>query len=72
MGVLDSAAFAKIGKKFNTIDKMTERIQAAGFANIHEKPSKPPIGNWARDVILKEAGNFNKQHFEEAMEGYAV
>lgn len=67
-----NAAMAKTGKKLNTIETFKGRIEAGGFTNIHDKLYKLPVGDWARDPILKEAGKFNKQHFEEGLEGYAM
>lgn len=71
-GHLMNAAMAKTGKRLDTIETFKERIEAGGFTNIHEKLYKLPVGDWARSPILKEAGKFNKQHFEEGLEGYAM
>lgn len=71
-GHLMNAAMAKSGKRLDTIETFKGRIEAGGFTNIHEKRYKLPVGDWAASPILKEAGKYNKQHFEEGLEGYAM
>lgn len=58
-----------IGKEFDTESHMRARIEAAGFINVHEKVYKCPIGDWAKDPIVKEAGKFNRIQFKEGAEG---
>ena len=62
-------AFASSGKPADTIDHMRARIEAAGFINMQEKTYKVPIGYWAKNPLLKEAGRFNKMQFAAGMEG---
>ena len=65
-------AAAKPGRHANTADTMRARIEAAGFTNIQENNFKVPLGDWAKNPVLKEAGKFNMNHFREGMEGYAM
>lgn len=51
---------------------MRSRIEAAGFTNVHERTYKVPIGEWAKNPLLKEAGRFNKMQMKQGMEGYAM
>lgn len=63
---------AKLGKGLDTCDTMKSQIETAGFEDMHEKLYKVPLGDWAKDTVLREAGKFNKLHLLEAMEGYAM
>ena len=60
------------GKDANTTDTMRAKIESAGFVNLHEKVYKLPVGDWAKDPVLKEAGKFNKIQFEQGMEGVSA
>lgn len=62
----------KAGKPIDTFHHLRPRIEAAGFANVHEKLYKVPIGDWVKDPVLKEAGRFCKAQVLEGMEGYAM
>ena len=66
------AACEKMGNPGDTIDKMKDRIAAAGFINIQEKVYKVPLGEWVKNPILKEAGRFCKTHLLTGMEGFAM
>ena len=57
------------GKKLDTEEKMKGRIEAAGFVNVHERMYKVPVGDWAKNPMLKEAGRFQKMQFLVGMEG---
>lgn len=63
---------AKSGKNIDTIDHFKGRIVAAGFTNLHEKVYKVPLGNWAKNAVLKEAGKFHKAQLLGGMEGYTM
>lgn len=67
-----NAVMTKTGKRLETIETFKGRIEAGGFTNIQEKLYELPVGDWAKSPILKEAGKFNKQHFEEGLGGYAM
>lgn len=45
---------------------------AAGFTNVQEKWYKATLGDWARNSVLKEAGQFCKAQMLEGMEGYVI
>lgn len=62
----------KAGKPLDTVDTMRRRIQAAGFTDVQEKTYKMPLGPWAKNSVLREAGKFNRAHLLEGMEGYAM
>lgn len=53
-------------------DRFTELIKKAGFVDVHEEECKWPIGAWAKDQQLKEAGTINLQHWTSGMEGYGM
>ena len=63
---------AGMGKSLDTISDFKSRIAAAGFTNVHEKLYKVPLGDWAKDPVLKEAGKLHKTMIEGGMEGYAM
>lgn len=60
---------AKTGRHLDTTDTFKSRIEAAGFVNVHEKNYKVPIGEWAKDPVLKEAGKFQKLQLLRGLEG---
>lgn len=60
---------AGAGKGIDAMNTMRARIEAAGFANIHEKLYKVPTGDWAKKKIKKEAGRFNLIQFKQGMGG---
>lgn len=68
-GDLWKKAAANAGKPLDCIDKSKSRIEAAGFTNIHEKLYKVPLGDWAKNPVLKEAGRFCKMQMLDGMEG---
>ena len=51
---------------------MRARIEAAGFINVNEKVYKVPIGEWAKNPVMKEAGKFNKMQALMGMEGMCL
>lgn len=62
---------AKSGKRIDTEETFGDRIEAAGFTNIHEKLYKVPVGDWVKSPLLKEAGRFHKAQLMEGWEGYS-
>lgn len=65
-------AFAQPGKPGDTMERMRERIEDAGVVKIQEKTYKIPIGGWAKNRTLKEAGRFNVMQFKAGMEGVSL
>lgn len=63
---------AKSGRDLDTIDRFKARIENAGFINVHVKEYKVPIGDWAKNPQLKEAGRLLKQQLLAGLEGYAM
>lgn len=61
-----------IGRPLDTVDTMKAGIEAAGFVNVKEKMYKVPMGEWAKNEMLKEAGRFSKISGLAGMEGYAM
>jgi len=53
-------------------DKFARRMEEAGFANIHVRHVKLPIGAWPADRRLKEIGIFSKISNEQGLEGFAL
>ncbi|KAJ5765483.1 hypothetical protein N7520_005042 [Penicillium odoratum] len=66
------AAANKSGHPMGTLDTMREQIENAGFVDVHEKVYKWPIGGWAKDPVLKEAGRLNSTMWKSGMEGWAM
>lgn len=62
----------KVGKLMDAVDKFKGRIEAAGFTNVHEKVYKVPLGDWALNPVMKEAGYHHKRQFKGGMEGYVM
>lgn len=60
---------ALTGKKLDTVNTTKARIEAAGFTNVQEKWYKVPLGDWAKNPIMKEAGQFCKEEMLERTEG---
>lgn len=65
-------AAEKAGRPLGIMWTMRESLEKAGFTDFHVKDYKWPIGPWARDKQLKEAGAVNFQHWISGMEGYAM
>lgn len=61
----------KTGKRIDTEETFKDRIEAAGFTNMHEKTYKIPIGDWVKNLVLKEAGQYHKAQLLEGFEGYS-
>lgn len=61
-----------MGKNINTFDTIKTSIEAAGFVNVKEKLYKAPIGDWAKNPVLKEVGRYHKRQFMEGMEGFLM
>ena len=68
--------FLRIGESIrrplDTVDTMKSGIEAAGFVNVKEKVYKVPMGEWAKNAMLKEVGRFSKISGLAGMEGYAM
>lgn len=62
----------RAGRKLSTQTTMAEKIEAAGFTNVHERLYKCPIGRWPKDRQLKEAGRINFEHWSGGLEGWAM
>ena len=60
------------GRKLGIMRTMRQSMEKAGFTDFHTKYYKLPIGPWARDKRLKEAGAANYHHWIDGMEGYAL
>ncbi|KAJ6071209.1 hypothetical protein N7499_009223 [Penicillium canescens] len=56
----------------DTVRTMRQSLEKAGFVDIHEKRYRCPIGPWARDATLKEAGRLHYHHWATGMEGWAM
>lgn len=66
------AAAEKSGRSVNTMNTMRAAIEEAGFVDIHEKTYKVPIGAWAKDPVLKEAGRLNYHQWSSGLEGWGM
>jgi hypothetical protein len=65
-------AAEKSGRPIDTIDTMRGAIEKAGFVDVHEKELKLPVGPWAKDPVLKEAGRLNYHHWASGLEGWGM
>lgn len=65
-------AAEKSGRRIDTADTMRAAIEKAGFVDVHEKEYKLPIGPWAKDPVLKEAGRLDHQQCASGMEGWGM
>ncbi|KAJ5279738.1 hypothetical protein N7478_005110 [Penicillium angulare] len=71
-GEINHKAAEKCGRPFQLFSTLEKRIQEAGFVDIHIQHQKWPVGPWARDHLLKEAGLVNLQHWLLGVEGYSM
>lgn len=62
----------RLGKNVNTVDVFKAGIEAAGFTNVHEKVYKVPVGDWAKNPLMKEVGKYHKSQIMEGLEGYIM
>ncbi|CAI7642155.1 unnamed protein product [Penicillium discolor] len=62
----------RAGRSLTTHETMRDAIKEAGFVDVHEEKYKIPLGPWARDNILKEAGHLQHGHWNAALEGWAM
>ncbi|KAJ5691958.1 hypothetical protein N7462_001381 [Penicillium macrosclerotiorum] len=62
----------RAGRSLLTQETMLSEIEKVGFVDIHEKLIKIPLGPWARDRTLKEAGQLQLAHWNTALEGWAM
>lgn len=51
-------AAAKMGKNIDTMHHFKKRMEANGFVNVREKTYKPPLDEWTKGPVLREAGEF--------------
>ncbi|KAJ5720493.1 uncharacterized protein N7483_008427 [Penicillium malachiteum] len=62
----------RAGRSLRVQETMRDSIEKAGFIDVHEKVYKVPVGPWPRDMVLKEIGRLNHEHWSTGMEGYAM
>lgn len=62
----------RAGRSLRTHETMRRAIEEAGFVDVHEERYKIPIGPWARDTTLKEAGHLQHGHWNAGLEGWAM
>ncbi|KAJ5586596.1 hypothetical protein N7450_006383 [Penicillium hetheringtonii] len=60
------------GRPITWADNLREKLEEAGFVDVHVKDYKWPIGPWAKDPILKEAGRLHHHQWNSGMEGWAM
>jgi hypothetical protein len=60
------------GKTLRIVDEAKAKMIAAGFVGIVKRHFKVPIRPWAKDPHLKELGRYNRLHWEEGIEGWAM
>jgi len=62
----------RAGRSLTTQETMKAAIEKAGFVDVHEHLYRLPLGPWARNEVLKEAGRINYHHWSAGLEGYAM
>jgi hypothetical protein len=60
------------GKTLKICDLMKGYIEEAGFEGVTQRVYKWPIGPWAKGAKMKEIGAWNRMHWEEGIEGWAI
>lgn len=63
---------AQAGRSLTTQETMRGAMEKAGFVDTHEKLYRIPLGPWAKDKVLKEAGQLHYAHWNAALEGWAM
>lgn len=62
----------RAGRSLTTQETMKAAIEKAGFVDVHEHLYRLPLGPWAKNEVLKEAGRINYHHWSAGLEGYAM
>ncbi|KDN63519.1 putative methyltransferase domain-containing protein [Colletotrichum sublineola] len=64
----------KMGRSFRVLDEELQRtaMEEAGFEDITEWNNKAPIGNWPKDPIKKEIGEWAQLTLLSDIEGYVL
>jgi hypothetical protein len=62
----------RAGRSLNTQETMRGAMEKVGFVNAHEELYKIPMGPWAKDKVLKEAGQLQYAHWSAALQGWAM
>ncbi|KAK1991146.1 methyltransferase domain-containing protein [Colletotrichum falcatum] len=64
----------KMGRSFRVLDEELQRtsMEAAGFENIAEWNNKAPLGNWPKDPVKKEIGEWAQLTLLSDIEGYVL
>lgn len=65
-------AGANSGKRLDTMLTMREKIEAAGFVNVHQKDRKAPVGPWAKGSLYKDVGRLQLESLKAGLEGYGM
>ena len=71
-GSVSLEAAERFGKTLRIHEQAKGLISEAGFTNVVEKVYRWPIGPWSEDPRLKEIGLWNRLHWEEGIEGWAM
>lgn len=65
-------ASEKGGRPVDVLPLMRRGVEKAGFVDVHDKVYKFPIGPWAKDPVLKEAGRLNHHMWKIGLDGFAM
>lgn len=71
-GTTFDPCFSASRKHLHTASVMIHGIKAAGFDDMHVQEYRESFGEWTKNLLLKEAGRFNKLQFEEGVEGFCM
>ncbi|KAJ5827961.1 uncharacterized protein N7525_006214 [Penicillium rubens] len=62
----------RAGRSLRTQETMRGQMEKVGFVDAHEELYKIPLGPWAKDKQLKEAGQLQYAHWNTALEGWVM
>lgn len=65
-------AASKFGTAFEETLEIKQRMEAAGFIDVHEEAVKIPIGTWPKRKELKNIGAFEAINMIEGIEGLSL
>ncbi|KAB8077390.1 S-adenosyl-L-methionine-dependent methyltransferase [Aspergillus leporis] len=69
---LINEASTKFNRPMNVAPDHKKHMEGAGFVDVTEKVYKFPMGPWAKDPRLKEAGRYHREVMLLSLESYAL
>lgn len=65
-------AAAQLNHAFVDIKSLKQRLEAAGFVDVHVAPYKWPSNTWAKDKKYKEIGAWNHENIGSGISGFLM